>query len=247
MITFTQWGKMGRLGNQILQAATVIGLARKNNDEFILPPWSEESRFNLHGCYGNVQPTMTYTEKHFQYQEFPSNTNDKIVDLVGYYQSWKYFEHCKDEIIKIFTPKGNYTKKNGVTGIHVRRGDYVNVQHYHPCLSKNYYLEAMKVTKSPRYMVFSDDIAYCKDMFADRNDIIYSEGKDAIDDLLLLSLCDNQIIANSSFSWVAAYLNTNPNKIVVAPNKWFGPAMHHNTKDLLPIDWAVVDINGSSK
>ncbi len=241
MITFSQWGKMGRMGNMLFQAATVIGLARKNKDNFVLPNWSEEASFNLHNCFGTARATQTYTEKHFPYQELPSDTIGKVVDLVGYFQSWKYFDHCKDEIVKLLSPKHNYAKQDGVTGIHIRRGDYVGIQHCHPCLPKEYYFQAMEITKSSAYMVFSDDIPYCRQMFGNRSDVFYSEGRSPVDDLALLSVCENQIIANSSFSWWGAYLNTNPHKIVVSPNgsnyRWFGPSLPHDLKDLIPPGW----------
>lgn len=244
MITFTQWGKMGRLGNMMFQAATVIGLARKNQDDFILPPWSDANKFNLTECFSDkIQVDQTYTEKSFPYENLPSNTKGKTLDLVGYFQSWKYFEHCQDEIKGFFTPKNPYSMLSNTTGIHVRRGDYVGIQHCHPCLNKEYYEQAMQLIQSDKYIVFSDDIEYCKRIFTGDN-VTFSTGRSNVDDLNLLAACEHQIIANSSFSWWGAYLNPNPNKIVVSPNgpshRWFGPSLPHDLKDLVPHSWLLL-------
>jgi len=86
--------------------------------------------------------------------------------------------------------------------------------------------------------VFSDDIAWCKQNFKGDN-IEFSE-RSPVEDLNLQLACEHNIIANSSMSWWGAFLNKNPSKIVIAPNKWFGPAQPHNTKDLLPSEWAKI-------
>ena len=86
-------------------------------------------------------------------------------------------------------------------------------------------------------MVFSDDIEWCKHNFIGE-EFIFAEDTNPVTALSLQLSCANNIIANSSFSWWAAYLNKNPSKIVIAPQKWFGPNLAHDTKDLLPKEWA---------
>jgi hypothetical protein len=89
------------------------------------------------------------------------------------------------------------------------------------------------------FMIFSDDIPYCKNIFGDQENVVYIDGNSQEVDLCMMSLCHHNIIANSSFSWWGAWLNSNKYKKVVAPKRWFGPAYSHNTKDLYPQSWTV--------
>ena len=101
-----------------------------------------------------------------------------------------------------------------------------------------YYTEVINkfFSKEPyRFVVFSDDPEWCKEMF---------EGGYIVDinnsyvEMCMMSMCDHHIIANSSFSWWGAWLNSNPKKIVTAPSQWFGPNLRHNSvMDLLPREW----------
>jgi hypothetical protein len=85
-------------------------------------------------------------------------------------------------------------------------------------------------------LVFSDDISWCKDNLKfDKMNFI--EGLDNVEDMWLMSLCDNNIIANSSFSWWGAWLNSNFNKKVIAPLHWFGDSANLNTSDIIPTNW----------
>lgn len=237
MISFKELGNMGRLGNQLFQIATTIGVAVRNNDNYVFPPWPYESSFNLHNCFSpNISNTTIYRESGFTYSPIPYQPN---MDLYGFFQSEKYFEDCKGLIHSLLTPNVGYGIQYGCTSIHVRRGDYVNLTKEYEQLNMTYYSAAMQHIKSPNYIVFSDDIAWCKNYFIGGN-YTFSEGKSVVEDLALMSSCEHNIIANSSFSWWGAYLNKNPSKIVVAPAKWFGPALPHNTKDLLPANWTKI-------
>lgn len=98
--------------------------------------------------------------------------------------------------------------------LHVRRGDYCSNTGFN-VLPIEYYTEALKHVKGTVY-VFSDDILWCKENF---KDVVFVEMKDYLE-FELMKLCTHNIIANSTFSWWAAYLGDNPNKIVVAPKQW---------------------------
>lgn len=102
-----------------------------------------------------------------------------------------------------------------------------------------YYQAAMNQTKTPFYLIFSDDIAWCKKQFIGPQ-FEFAEGNSPVTDLALQISCEHNIIANSSFSWWGAYLNKNPGKRVIAPGKWFGPAQPHDTRDLLPSSWTII-------
>jgi hypothetical protein len=99
----------------------------------------------------------------------------------------------------------------------------------------------MNFISNKTIILFSNDIDWCKkNLILDGKELIYIENNFDYIDLWMMSLCENNIIANSSFSWWGAWLNKNNNKIVVAPKKWFGNALQHNTKDLYPEKWIVI-------
>lgn len=174
----------------------------------------------------------------------------------GYFQSEKYFSKAKSDIVnKFFKPKNtiieyinskyNHILQYKTLAIHVRvGGDRVSLQHSHKNVSLDYYNKAIALIleKDPtieKYIIFSDNIEYCKTQFGHSEDIIYIEKEPNYIDLFLMSMCSHNIIANSTFSWWASYLNQNPDQVVVAPkSEWFGPSLHHlNTQDLFPKNW----------
>jgi hypothetical protein len=237
MISFKDLGKMGRLGNRLFQVAATIALAIRNDDTYVFPRWTYENNFNLHNCFSDqINNSETYKETGFTYSPIPYKPN---LNLFGFFQSEKYFADCQDIIQNLLTPTIGFGIKYDHTAIHVRRGDYINLTKEYTLLEMSYYQEAMKITNSQKYIVFSDDIWWCKNNFKGDN-FIFSEGKSVIEDLALFLACENSIIANSSFSWWGAYLNKNPSKIVVSPKKWFGPAQPYNMKDLIPDEWVKI-------
>ena len=126
--------------------------------------------------------------------------------------------------------------------LHIRRTDYIANSDNHFNLPLYYYKAALEHFDSNRnVIVFSDDPAWCQeqDLFSDDRFMI-SENTDNRVDLCLMSLCNDFIIANSSFSWWGAWLSQNKNKKVIAPVQWFGKTgytKNHDTKDLIPNDW----------
>lgn len=233
MISYTNLGQMGRIGNQLFEIAATIALALRNNDKYIFPPWQYEPHFNLHGCFSDhIINRETYTEPYFHYTPIPYKPN---LNLNGYLQSWRYFDDYQDIIHGLLTPTVGFGIKYDYTSIHVRRGDYLKLTREYVQLGMDYYQKAMDTIKSKYYIIFSDDIPWCKANFHGEN-VIFAEGN-PVEDLALQIACEHNIICNSSFSWWGAWLNKNPSKIVVAPAQWFGPALPHNTKDLLPEKW----------
>jgi len=252
MITFSQLGNFGSKGNQLFQIASTIGIAFKNNQQFVFPEWKYNKYYAKPLPRLNKSEPLNYEyyngEEHFHYQDIILDPN-KNYDLGGYFQSPLYFENHKEIINEYFTLKLSYTNylddKYGnlfaekTTSLHVRRGDYLNFPTHHPVLPVEYYQQATEYFPDHLLLVFSDDIEWCKTNLNHLStNMIFVEGENEVLDLHLMSMCQNNIIANSSFSWWAAYFNHNPTKIVIAPNNWFGPALSHlNTKDLLPINW----------
>lgn len=227
----------GRLGNNLFQIAATVSLALDNNDTYgFSSSWPYKNDFPLANCfYDSFPPGPEWREPSFAYTPIPYQPN---LDIVAYVQSYKYFDHNRGVIQGLLTPKNGVGLKSGTTSIHCRYTDYVNNPAY-VNLGMDYYNQAMEIIKSSKYLIFSDDISKAKRMFVGPQ-FEFSEGRSVIDDLKLGLACENNIISNSSFAYWGAYLNKNPNKIVVAPAhyRWFGPALaHHDTTDLCLLDW----------
>jgi hypothetical protein len=135
--------------------------------------------------------------------------------------------------------------------IHVRRGDYLFAYNYaiNGVCPIDYYRNAIALMKQkvpdPYFYLFSDDPEWVKTSFADLTDpfdvVEGNKGNNSWKDMLLMSKCRHQIIANSSFSWWSAWLNNNPGKIVIAPQNWFAHGRDSDTKDLIPGTWFRID------
>lgn len=250
MITFDrlgQWQQWGRLGNQLFQVAAVIGLAKKYNDYAIFPRWEKYYIFKKELHQTNILPPIKYTYKEpaFHYQEIPYQ---KDMNISGYFQSYKYFDFCKEDIIdqfdlkdeyrEIITSKYKYIDFNKTCSIGVRRSDYLQKSKFHTNLTINYYNTALDIIKPDTVIVVSDDIKYCQEvLFRDRPGFIFSDALDFID-LFIQTYCKFNIIANSTFHWWGAYLNQHPDNKVVYPTEWFGPdGKYQDTKDLFLPQW----------
>ena len=130
--------------------------------------------------------------------------------------------------------------------LHVRRGDYLALQNFHPVQSDEYYKKALELTKPENLLVFSDDIDWVKsNLLLDEASVFinHNKGNESYNDMRLMSLCKHHVIANSSFSWWGAYLNSHTKKIVLYPSVWFGEIVKHDTKDLCPPDWIKINYN----
>jgi hypothetical protein len=277
VISYKKIGHFGRSGNQMFQFAATVGIANAAGRAYSFPKENteipsienfkdgviREVYFDLHKYFPLVEQTLLPLDQietvnvaqepafHF-FPEFFS-LPDKT-DLMGYFQTEKYFEHCSDLIREFFqfdSETINKAQNNfpffpsniEFVSIHLRRGDYAGLQQFHPVMDADYYFDAMTQFMEGNYffLIFSDDITYCKELFGEQENIVYIEGNDPEVDMCMMSMCDHNVVANSSFSWWGAWLNTNPNKKVVAPKKWFGPAYKgiHDTKDLYPKSWII--------
>ena len=193
------------------------------------------------------------TEKKFQFDSTIKDVGPNTY-LEGYWQSPKYFFDIQDIIRADFTLKDGLSEKslelqkeiknaNSVC-VHVRRGDYVGNSYHDVGIGESYYEQGVQhiLTKSAidKIYVFSDDVEWCREhiYFGIETMFVGSEyaGKKGEEHLVLMTSCKHFLIANSSFSWWAAWLATNPQKIVIAPKKWFGDATI-DTIDLIPEGW----------
>jgi len=257
---------MGGLGNQMFIAATAYSLALDNNDEVVFPlsisgitPTAYKTMLHRKTILRKLKYTDDFRFIKYFHSERPDHTFHPIdfrknLMLRGYFQSEKYFKHNRKEILKYFEPLeqidiflnkkySSLINNEKVVSVHVRRGDYLKLSDYHAIIGKEYYDKAKKqFTDEHVFVYFSDDIEWCKETFKDVNSV-FIEKQDDVLDLYLMSKIKNNIIANSSFSWWAAWLNTNENKKVICPSSWFGPRNRHldvAKKDLIPEGWFVI-------
>ena len=169
-------------------------------------------------------------------------------EINGFFQSEKYFINNKDYIKYVFTidefilNKLQNTYKNVLdcnsTSLHIRRGDYLKLKNHHPLQNMDYFKNAIELTKqnTEKYVVFSDDIEWCKSKFQGNRFIFIENERDYVE-LYLMSLCKNNIISNSSFSWWGAWLNSNENRVIISPKQWFGQYIKENDSDIIPQNW----------
>ena len=247
MIGHNHLGKNGRFGNQMFQYAATRGIAAwkgyewcipdgpKNDDEFE----DEENQHKLFMAFKlpgvkvvNMHPAPYQQEGSFTFDEDLFNNCPDNINLYGYFQSEKYFEHIEEAIRQDFTWRDDVRYLcedlfNSIDGeaisLHIRRTDHLVKPTYHPVLPLSYYEEALsKFPSDATVLVFSDDPAWCheQDLFQDDRFMISDSG-DNITDMCLMSMCDYQILANSTYSWWGAWLSNSEN--VVAPKLWFGP------------------------
>lgn len=253
-ITFSQLGNIGHLGNQMFQYAALRGLADKHGYEWAIPPRElfgshYPLKSSIYDCFelSSIKESnqavsaapQSFQERHFHFDEDLFNNCPDNIDIVGYFQSEKYFKHISNKIVDDFYFTEKFEKPfDEYISLHVRRGDYLNNPSLHPACSVEYYKNGLSIIGSNLpVVIFSDDIDWCKNNIpAD----YYSESNNANKDLFLMANATHNIIANSSFSWWGAWLNQNPDKIVVAPGAWVGPAYDFDTTDIVPKGWTII-------
>ncbi len=274
---------MGGLGNQIFQIFATISYAMKSHN------WFKFTNAKSLGN-GNVTIRSTYWDtffvrlKHFTTNQFPNMhiirekdftfnelpvfdmVNNNVM-IVGYFQSYKYFEDNYDTIYRMIgmdlmketlITKLNCDMEylNNTISMHFRIGDYKTIQHIHPVLKSDYYYKSLLHIQSKVPHVHYCIMYFCEDVDVEDVHSVISQlskqfpkytfirGENKLEDweqMLLMSCCHHNIIANSSFSWWGAYFNQTEDKIVCYPSVWFGPSLNHNTKDLCPPEWTKIN------
>ena len=281
MIGNNRIGCNGRLGNQMFQYASMRGIASVKGFDWVVPPenYDHTANYALFETFKmtNVQDkNIGFVEGEILKETihcYDKNLVDSCSDntnLDGFFQTEKYFEKISDEIRSDFTFKDEYLKpcKEFIDSLdttpiflHIRRGDAIGKEHYHPIAPMSYYVEALKrFDEDTPCFVFSDDLDWCKsqDLFKsdkflfndniERYDYQSMDGSGSMQytllphvDLCLMSLCSGAIIVNSSFSWWGAWLQNNRGK-VIASKPWFGPsASDLDTSDVVPDHWEIID------
>jgi len=249
MITYSALGNNGRLGNQLFQYALLLGVQAKLDRNIVLSETIGNIQlfqcFDIKGCHffneRDIFSPCRFEERQFHFDKKVFRTEDHT-DFKGYFQTEKYFEHCRDKVRETFVFKEEIKdranqwiesyKQHNLVSLHVRRTDYIHLPNHHPLCTLDYYKTAIAEFPDAHFIIFSDDIEWCKENLQIKNATFADTGSDYVD-LCVMSMCNHHIIANSSYSWWGAWLNPSETKRVIAPKIWFGPAyFHYKIEDL---------------
>lgn len=274
VITFLNLGRYGQLGNQLFQYATLRAVSQSLGYELRVPMRFDAPKksglFELGPLSLACKPLAQvdagllkhrYVERTHAFDagvfEIPDWT-----DLLGFFQTEKYFKHLRHELLREFTfrdPIAGYASRfigavRGRSGgasliaVHVRRGDYLKKGDRFRVLSADWYRRAMDMFAGSRsvFLLFSDDPGWCVENFGGAQEleslrrprsVLHVSTPDHWHDLAVMMQCDHFIVANSSFSWWGAWLAQAAEKVVVAPKPWFGPKMGRDESDIVPEEW----------
>lgn len=258
----------GRLGNQMFQYASLLGISNYKKESHGISTdyksnlnWNElGDRFNFENqniltidlCF-NLDYTDSSQVKFPVYRENEMLEFDESVfsisnntDLYGLFQNEMYFVHNKSEVLKQFSFKLEIINKaneylnnlrsvysNPIVSVHYRKFDYVNNPGVDPLIE--YYNKSKSMFGSNcNFLLFSDDKLFLNSLPKFKNEIKCEENNQFLE-MCIMSLCDHNIIANSTYSWWAAYLNKNKSKVVISPKKWYT-----NGRNLSLKDWILV-------
>ncbi len=213
------------------------------------------------GCSSHA-PKGVYTEPHFHFDPAVFSLKDNNVVLHGYFQSPLYFDGVEGVVRERFQPKAplsenatswaeRIAKSPCSISLHVRRGDYVKsaASAVHAALDRSYYDRAVAVMRDlvgpkAQFFLFSDEPEFVAEAFASLPcaEVVRSDPSFPWEDMFLMARCRHNIIANSSYSWWGAWLNSSPDKRVIAPARWFAPdrLAACNVLDLYPDDWILL-------
>jgi len=237
----------GGLGNHLFPIATAYAYALDIGAEAIFPHTGMKSPVlsKVKFFSGEMPPLPVLCEQDFHYTELPKDC-PRSVCLAGFFQSAHYFHHRRKEIVELFAAPAEISEKlaqnykelldQETVAIHIRRGDYLTYRKenggtvmYILCEDSEFYEKALQYFDAEQnyFLIFSDDIPFAKTMslFHHLKHVIYVEEQPVHEDFYLMSMCKHHILANSTFSWWAAYLCEYPEQKVIFPWKWFGPGV----------------------
>jgi len=257
---------MGGLGNQLFQIFTLISYSLTYKIPFYFEI-KESTRIDRPFYWNNLLKSLTpflkpiinlpiYKEIDFHYKEIPYI--NKPFKLFGYFQSYKYFKENEElifRLLKIRETQKLFKIKDSIS-LHFRIGDYKNLQEYHPLLPTEYYSKALEMIikdtqidnwiilyffEEKDRMIVDRHIDILKNMYINLTFEPIDNKLTDWEQIIQMSLCKHNIIANSTFSWWGAYLNQYNNNVYY-PNIWFGPAFgNKNTNDLFPTHWKMIE------
>ena len=254
---------MGGLGNQMFQISKALSEGYKNNIEvkflrsaFIpmegnQPRKYEKNIFRNIKFVDNLEHRTRVPEPDWSYNDINVNYTNSV-EFYGYFQSSKNFKNYRDKIISCFEPTDDFIdkiknkypgifQKNSVS-IHIRRGDYLTIPDVLPTIDKTYIDECLKHLENyTSIFIFSNDKEWCKNNLDYTNSLLV-DGLEDYEELWAMSLCNHNIMSNSSFSWWGSYLNKNEDKRVIVPSIWFGPKGEKNFVDVYEPEWEKINV-----
>lgn len=263
MITIDNFGeRFGRLGNQLFQLGLLFAIRERRGFEFYLAHDGE----SVWDCFDLDVPSDGPPGTHRFYEESGScNYDPRVFDQPdsttynGYFQSYRYLEDCKPAFTRFLRFKFDHRARSEATlfalrrqyrrplvSLHVRRGDYLNPDAEHVwgnLVNDGYYTRAVEaIGHDVTYVVLSDDMDWCREFF-DLERVVFAD-VDHCTALCLMTGCDVNVVANSSFSWWGAFLN--PAAEVYAPGRWWAGGAPPNDRqdDIVPPAWRTIPTFG---
>ena len=257
---------MGGLGNQMFQIAHAVCQGLKNNKESVFEPvsytpmsQSKQTIYYVDNIFKNIKFVDKIINKKRVSEETWNRPNlnfswDSNIEFYGYFQSSKNFLGYDEHIKKIFSPDENFITKvkylypnfenKKSTSIHIRRGDYLTINDILPSVDLSYvnYCINLLDELTDVFYIFSDDINWVKNNINTPKAVFVDQLQD-YEDLWMMSLCENNVISNSTFSWWSAFLNKNENKKVLCPSMWFGPKGFKDYNNIYVDGWIKVNVN----
>jgi hypothetical protein len=254
---------MGGLGNQMFQMAKAISESIEHNlpcyfrNQSFIPMEGRQPTNYKNNIFRKILfddtkiPTIRINEHSFSYIKTKYVYNQST-EFYGYFQSSKNFLSHEKKIIEIFSPDKNFINKikqkypkifeKDSLSVHVRRGDYLSITNVLPVIDKTYIDKCIDtIGHYSNVFIFSNDKGWVKTNLNYKNMTIVDELED-YEELWAMSLCNHNIMSNSSFSWWGSYLNINNNKKVFVPSVWFGPNGEKNYQDVYESDWIKINV-----
>lgn len=210
----------------------------------------------------SIQPFLNYFGVYFMIQGYielkSSKAKNKI--MIGNFESAKYFNNIKEKLLTEFQPQKERLRRNEKlysvieetesVCITIRRGDFVENSKFkkiHYICTPEYFKKAVDLMKvkipTATFVVFSDDIEWVKNNMTFPGQVYYESGIDPVwEKLRMMSLCKHFIISNSTFSWWAQYLSSNPNKMVIAPSIWKRVSYKSSKIDIYEENWTTISV-----
>lgn len=262
----------GRLGNQMFQVAAAVSLAIDNNAVACFPDLIKKKGDGIPTNYKFIFSKLnSYRPKRYSFihkehknMSYSPINYKKNMCLDGFFQSEKYFAHNKEEICNLFSPKPaiktylykkykNIIDHPNTVAIHLRAYEVEDKEKSYdpkletifPFLKTDYYFKAADLfAEDAFFIIFSDKISWAKKVLKDfSRPHIFIENEKYYHDFYLMSFCKHHINSPSSFSWWAAYLNKNPDKIIVTPFPWFLNSSKLDTSSIVPNEWIKLPYN----